>query len=217
MAQSELAVTNFWEWFAGHAASFARFTANDALDESALQELLRRLQQIDKRLAFEFGTDDDNQRLLVVTANGDVEAFPAVERVASAAPALPDWEVIAFRPPQDLENLAVQLDDTLIAAEHIYFVPYHDEDRLGLELYVLAEADVPAEAAEQAAFTLVDAALGEYEAAMGLGFVEVQVAKEPPVDALPLTELPFIFEDFHDEDGDDEDEDDDGDDNKGNA
>lgn len=106
----------FWGWFEEHkdwlreGPELARVRngdrASEALNER-MSELLRSLHRYDKRLMPVYGIASDGMAELIVTAEGQPEAFDRVFDLISQAPAFADWRIIPLKPRQPLpERLA---------------------------------------------------------------------------------------------------------------
>lgn len=80
----------FWDWFTAHEAQFRAIPPERK--EELLNELLSRLHRYDHRLFFQMGGPED-ARELIISAEGEKQAFPAVESLIAAAPEVPGWEV----------------------------------------------------------------------------------------------------------------------------
>jgi hypothetical protein len=83
----------FWKWFVAHKDAVA--TIRHA-NEPIANELAVELRKVHPRLVFEMGLGTPKE--LIISASGERDGFPAVKRLVAAAPAIPGWVVIAFRP-----------------------------------------------------------------------------------------------------------------------
>jgi hypothetical protein len=159
-------------------------------DEPVLDELLAALQAVDPELWFLLGGDAEGTLELVITAEGNDAAFPAVESVVAAAPTTPGWSVIAFKPPMGFE-FEVKHEAARIDGKTAWFQPLSTEEgefavRIACDGYVEAKDDDFAYAAEM----LLDSGLGEFVAQEVHGIDVVRTPSSPKTKGfLPLREL----------------------------
>ncbi|HVK02972.1 MAG TPA: hypothetical protein VM490_05830, partial [Armatimonadaceae bacterium] len=133
----------FWEWFAANEARYRVFVPGGPERDALFAELTRRLGRVRRGVRFAFDapdqTDSDDggaQRELVLSADGNRDLFPAVRRLADAAPvsSLPGWKVVAFRPRvRDLAGVALLLGETVIGADDLWLALKPRGDRIDLD------------------------------------------------------------------------------------
>jgi len=176
----------FWAWFASHQTDLAKV---ERADEPIANDLGRELHKVDARLAFELGVKVSPHEL-IISADGAVSAFPAVKRLVAAAPAVPGWKVIAFRPRLGT-SYAIELGDgSKLSGDDISFRVIGAKDgKLDVALYVKAMATV-SNATKQAVFLQLDSALGEYDVETRLGTIDIEPGMSMPNDARPFRDLP---------------------------
>lgn len=85
----------FWSWFEENES---RLFAFENKQEQNISELLRELHRIHESLTFEIGSETKGLREFIISADGNRAAFPFVIRLADAAPSLPRWNIVKFRP-----------------------------------------------------------------------------------------------------------------------
>lgn len=148
------------------------------------------LKKVHPSLIFELAPPDkDGKRGLVVSADGDRKAFPAVKRLSGAAPALGGWRVIAFRPRHDdLANLALEVAGVTLDPKVVQYSSETSGGRLGLHLHLPGYKDGATEL-QMATMLLLDAVLGEYDVEAEIGFIELHPLGETTTDLKPLTAL----------------------------
>jgi hypothetical protein len=183
----------FWKWFGAHAAQVA--TIKDG-SEPIMNELGDELHKIDADLAFELGVGKSGPKEMIVSADGKKALFPVVKRVVDAAPAIPGWKVIAFRPRKDA-GTAIQLGGQKVGPEDLWFevLPTaHKPGPIDVAIYG-AGFDGPNDRAfKQATFILLDALLGEYDTEMRLGEIQFRSLAKKPAGARKLGELPALVD-----------------------
>src|SRR4051812_39573525 len=93
--------------------------------DSILDSLGAALAGVDSNLTFEIGPPRAD-RELVLSADGIRAAFPEVEALAAAAPALAGWQVIKFRPRRRPLN-TLQLNGRSFDPKRVRFVIARDD------------------------------------------------------------------------------------------
>jgi len=159
---------NFWRWFRQNEPALLLVQTGR---EPVCGQLAVALQTVSPELTFEFGPAEHERREFIISADGIRDAFPAVKRLAAAAPSLEHWTVIAFRPGRPgphvltVGALTMTSADILVHAEP-------DGERTGLVLAMPGYHATPAKSYEQAAYLLLDALIGEYAVETRIGFIE---------------------------------------------
>lgn len=173
----------FWRWFqANEQDLLAVVTAQEPVCDALLEEM----QRVHPDLTFEFGPVLDDGREFVVSAGGIKEAFPAVERLTAAAPPLPRWTVIPFRPGREgMQRL--QLGPVTLVAAEVLVRAEPDDEKVGITLALPGFRPTSQQLWEQAGFLLLDALLGEYLVETRIGFIEFEEASaRSPGEWVPL-------------------------------
>lgn len=86
----------FWKWFQKNEDQLFNFERNQ---EPIFDDLQKRMTAVAQNLTFLFGPiRDDGKREFIISADGRAESFPAVEALHDAAPLLPRWIWIKYRP-----------------------------------------------------------------------------------------------------------------------
>jgi hypothetical protein len=166
----------FWDWFQRNSDRLVRFEDDQ---EALFLELNAELLRVHKGLTFEIGPLEGGKREFIVSADGVRAVFPAVQQLVAAAPAMPSWTVIAFRQRKSLE-LVVAIDDVEVGAGDLWFSTVPDRGRLGLRLYMRGLTGENRRVMQQVAIILLDCALGEYDVATKVGFIEFHPLPEDP-------------------------------------
>lgn len=188
-------VNAFWQWFAQNAERAG--TLNRQLQDGGDPELLVRplfnaLQRYDGGLSLLVGKADTGENELVLSADGVVAGFPAVTRLAGAAPSIPGWRVTAFKPR--IEGATqISINGQTIGPQSATYVAQHDvlRGKLNLDISLPWLGDITEEAQTQIVFLLLDNLLGEYDVATAIGHIEASMrGKAEAARGKPLTELP---------------------------
>jgi hypothetical protein len=200
-------IARFWSWWPSarqriedvHAGlNWSGDVAAEVL--SAIQpELAEAVSSIHPELNWEFKLAN-NERLLVVTANGDPQLRSAAERWLRNAP-VPDagWRFSCYRPadPDAFEG-QLQLESGTIDMQQTRFVYQPDDERARVHVTVCHPefAALNEDAQLQVTFVALDRALGEDDVIRWLGAIET--ADTSPADALSAAGFRSAVCDFAD-------------------
>jgi hypothetical protein len=179
----------FWRWFSAHAAEVA--TVKDGR-EPISDQLAAELHKIEDGLVFELGLGKSGPHELIVSADGRKALFPTVQRVVVAAPSIPGWRAIAFRPRKGAGR-SIEIGDTKLGPDGVWFQLLPTAIKPGpidLAIYAPGVGGADEGAVKSAAFVLLDALLGEYDVGIKLGEIQFQPAAKKPAGARPLKDLP---------------------------
>lgn len=179
----------FWIWFQNNQDALFDFEKDQ---EKIFDRLGAELHKVHPSLTFEFGPKVDGCREFVISADGIKNAFPKVESLYAAAPALPHWKFIKFRPrrtPNNIsyggvyvkhETVTVRTTRSGQKADIILFIPGYNEHERNAYLAI--------------AFLLLDEALGEYDVETRVGKIQVKPSSPSAGQTHPLEELPKIVD-----------------------
>lgn len=180
----------FWAWFVANEAMIWDFERHP---ERVAERVFPRLARVDPDLGLDFGSIRGGRRELVVTANGVVEAFPAVVRLAAAAPPLRRWRVVSFRPRRGLQGDLHMLCGDTVRMEDVRFAADVEDGRLAVDLFVPGYRRTPTDEFGRVGSLLLDLAVGELDARTRVERVIVR----PLLDARrgrPIAELPCLVD-----------------------
>ena len=155
----------FWRWFQANSSRFQDFEKDRDI---IFEELRTELHRLDPNLTFEFGPVVSGRREFIISADGVRSAFPSVLSLVARAPHLADWTVIAFRPPKSLD-LSLEINGLRIGADDLCFEEFKTDGRVALALYIRGLTEERRDVFTQAAFILLDCALGEYVVETAVG------------------------------------------------
>lgn len=159
--------SRFWDWFSENSARMRCFESNR---DAILEDLGRALDRVHDGLTFEIGPDE-SPRLLVISADGLVELFPAVEKLVTAAPELSDWKVVAFRQPGD-PDAEIEFAGNKLGADDIWFSASQGAGLTDIVLHVRGMDEDNFEAMAGGVFILMDNLLGEYVVGTRVGDID---------------------------------------------
>jgi hypothetical protein len=182
----------FWAWFDKNQDRLFSFERDQERTFDALNTAMHR---VHSDLTFEFGPVENGKREFVISADGLKPAFPAVESLYAAAPALPRWIFIKFRPRRT--PMELQIGDLKIRPADVEVSVEADGSKAGFTVFVRGYDEVKKKQYSQAAFIMLDQAVGEYDMETKVGFIEVK-----PFDhgsaykRHTLETLPRMFDEF---------------------
>lgn len=191
----EAARAAFWDWFRANCSRLAEVRTGL---EPVYAQLVEKVSRVHKALRCEFSVPPDGLSELIVSADGDREVFPAVERLVAAAPDIPGWKVTAFRQRRSLEDVHIRIEDQDVKPDDIWYATTPCEPALGLEVYVRGLKDSNEEILGRAAFLYLDFTLGEYDATTKVAVLKLQGLPPSPEEMglRPLAELPAEVDSF---------------------
>ncbi|MBV6645607.1 MAG: hypothetical protein KI790_09170 [Cyclobacteriaceae bacterium] len=169
-------IQQFWSWFSANHDQFLSFHETDESEkERLLDELLVALHEYNKNLFFEIGIDpEDEKKELIITAEGVVEHFSAVEELVDQAPALEEWIFIKFR--QSKKGVSTQIDGKDFDPEEVIFIPLtndSDPEAIGIHVCYPDMRDADKEMYLVGTFIMLDTVIGEKATALNIDYLDV--------------------------------------------
>jgi len=128
-------------------------------------------------------------------AEGDSD--PKVEALYAAAPPMPQWHVIKFRPRRATLN-TLEISGHEFDPAHTHFLLVKDDPgKVGILLFLENYTSAQRNLFGQAGFLILDEALGEYDMETRVGTIDF-LGRESKyyAQSRPLTELPAAFDRF---------------------
>lgn len=194
-AASDAGAPPFWPWFAANEARLASALSADPVN--VMDEIQRHLSAQEPGLIAELQVMPEPGRPhgLIISAGGNAALFPKVKALVARAPTLGRFEVITFRPRRDPE-LELTVDGRAYSAADFSFRETgRRAGKLDLELAIRGLTPENHDALVRAAFVLLDAAVGEYDAETKLGDIDFTPAAEPSAHR-PLPELAALVDEL---------------------
>jgi hypothetical protein len=184
----------FWKWFAKNEGTLFSFEKNR---DKIFDKLSKQLAKVHPDLTFEFGPVQKNgKREFVISADGIKGAFPSVEAVFNAAPNLPRWQFIKYRPRRVPIN-DIKYGDKSIRAKDVHYGMYEDGEKIGIVLFFDNYNEKEKQVFSNIGYLFLDEALGEYDVETKIGFIEIQGrGSELFKDSLPLEVLASDFDEY---------------------
>jgi hypothetical protein len=179
----------FWTWFRG----FADRIPDEDIPDTLQDQLLSQVQQYDDRLFFLLSTNA-SPRELIITADGNKDAFPSAETLVAEAPQLEGWSFIALKPAMGFDFRHTDGPISLDVSQ-LWFMPTKssaDPSLLGV-IIAFPDADFVLEhQSVDTAYTILETAIGERASSMDIAHVTVDDIPDSPEDNgyLRLPQLP---------------------------
>ena len=176
---------SFWQWFQIHQDSLYEFERDQ---DRIFDTLSAQLHKVDSALTFEFGPKRNGKREFIISADGIRAAFPKVEALYAAAPSLPKWIIVKFRPRR--APFDIRFGDEIVKADDVSVTVHPQGDQVGLTVTIPGYD--PAEHDRFAGFVylFLDQALGEFDVETRVGTIDIQKPSNPAAAALSLRALP---------------------------
>lgn len=189
----------FWTWFDENKDDVAK-----KLQSKDNQKIQQTLSEVNKRLGSEYagvsflfgkGKGPDAKYHFVATAGGMRENFENVKACAEAAPPMPGWKIIAFKPASESKDSKVRVAEITASASDIMYQIFKlgsgNETGIGVTLYPTGMDESNRKIYQHIAALLLDHTLGEYYAGTKIDSLALQpISKaEKGIPLLPLTKL----------------------------
>jgi hypothetical protein len=187
---SQRSVAIFWHWFEENEQALFTFEMDQ---DRTFARLGAAMEAVHRNLTFEFGPVALGRREFVISADGIKDAFPFVHALADAAPLLPRWIIVRFRPRR--EPGEIRIGPTTIRSADVSIVPEALDGKVGLQVLIAGYQPTPNSLFEQIGFLLLDQVLGEFDVETKLGYIEIGARPRTiPANAISLEELPALVD-----------------------
>jgi hypothetical protein len=175
----------FWKWFQNNENSLFDFEKDQ---ERIFDQLGTEMHKLNPSLTFEFGPKEDGRREFVISADGIRDAFPEVEALYAAAPSLPRWKFIKFRPrrkPNDISYGGVS-----VKASSVSVLVKPNGEKVDITVFIPGYTKAAHKTYAAIAFLFLDEALGEYDVETRVGKVNIDSASNAHTQSYSLDALP---------------------------
>jgi len=164
----------FWDYFKENEDKIYNF---DKLSKDEQQKIWRqihiRLSVINEALRVEISAVPKNgKRELIITANGLVDLFPAVRKLAANAPKMEKWIVKPFK--QRMKKVRIRMSSGIdMSSDDLYFkIDSKKEKILNISVYMKGYEKIPENRRREILYQLLDGILGEEDVETYLGAIE---------------------------------------------
>ncbi|MCC6485192.1 MAG: hypothetical protein IT209_10135 [Armatimonadetes bacterium] len=181
--------TAFWDWFQENCSLLGSVRTGQ---EPVYAQLITQIRRVHEGLLCEFSVHSDQEAQMVISAGGDPDVFPAVERLVAVAPDIPGWKITAFRQRRSMDDVNLRIEDTAVKQTDLWYSSEPHANLLGLNIYVRGLKDSNVDVLANAVFLFLDYTLGEYDATTRVKVLELQSLPPSPgeMGLRPLSDLP---------------------------
>jgi hypothetical protein len=197
---SDSARDRFWQWFRANGDRLRElmYGPDESAREGAAAELREAAAEVRPGVVLEIGhSPTEGPRQLIVSADGRPERVDPVKEFVASAPALPGWEVVAFRPRMPIgEHLEIALGGETVGPADIWFRVTPDDDGLQLLLHVRGLTPANERVRGLGASLLCEHAVGERDVLTLLSGLRVAALPDDPAAGglRPFPELVGVFD-----------------------
>ncbi len=178
MAHAEPKSVQFWTWFARNAEQLRHDFADAEAPEqiaSVVERIRAELHRYDERLFPLIGLDEDDRPELIITAEGDAQAFLSVFELMKTAPKFEDWQIVPLKPRiGTCEGFrSIEVDGEELTLDDTRFVMSSNGTEVELAILIDDYADEAEERFRYMATTLVECLIGERDLATRVNALDV--------------------------------------------
>lgn len=184
----------FWQWFEKNIGTLNSFEPGM---EAVLDSVNEALSNYNPNLAFEISQPIDGTREFVISAEGVMDEFQSVIDLHEAKPELEGWDIIAFRPRMSLDY-SIEFGHLTLNPEDLWIYWREEEGYFDLIVCFPNYSEEERNTFVEAAYILLDMAIGEYYVAAGIRYIDhQQLPENPEANGLrPFKELPEVFYEY---------------------
>jgi len=180
---------SFWKWFSKRSNKLLQIEGEQLLDAISPE-----LTKYHDGLVVLVSHGLLLPREFIISADGISANVDAVEILADAAPQIPNWKIIRFRPRFSNAGNGIQYGDVKIDTDAVQFVAFKDGSKIGVEIYAHWRKPEDGTDTDGPAFIMLDHTIGEYDVICGIGFIELHPLENAPDNARPWSEFAETFD-----------------------
>lgn len=168
-------IKDFWDLYSKTEKQMLdSFNEGDKYQNKYIAALDEKIKEIDPSLSVEIKPNTDKERVLTITAGGIPELFPAVIKIAKAAPKDRLWKIEALKQRVKLP-IMIDYKGTILDSETVKFTyKKSDDGRLELTLYYPSVTDDNL----YITYIFLDGIIGEYDTAKYIRNIEFTAEKD---------------------------------------
>ena len=185
----------FWKWF---IKSESKIYSSDN-NAPILNELSKKLSEYKDGITYELTVEDNGKKQFIISADGIKENFQDVISLYKKAPQLKRWEIIAFRPRmKDFSQITLNYGSKEFDPKNIWIHPIIEGENFDMIIYHPEFTEGDKNIIISGIYILLDTALGEYDVATGIRYLDFQKLPENPIKEglIPFIELRETFDKF---------------------
>jgi len=190
----KLTISEFWNWFDDNQIRFLKAVKSQKnIQFEFVTPVFNKLNQIKEGAFLLTGMMDDNNAELVLTAEGNLRAFPYINELIDSAPKLENWKFTAFKPPMDFPDFGINMGPKSFTTENIFFYPENESDypdEISIKLIYSDEyTNDESELIENGTFIFVENYLGEVKTATKIDRLSVEHNVNSDKELNPISKL----------------------------
>jgi hypothetical protein len=176
----------FWNWFVENKQLFEDIISNlKGLNQEDIDNAMNlfeeNLHKCNENLWFRMGGQSPFE--LIITAEGNKETFPFVEKLVENSPEIENWKIISFIQPQNIDGFYYKQDDYELTANDIFFSFTENLSGEGgyffeTMFYVQDDKFIDDDGFKSSIIRIAETAVGEYDFAKIVGFINVVPTSE---------------------------------------
>ncbi len=186
----------FWKWFEKNEMKIFQFE-ND--QETILDSISEHLNLYHESLVFEISQETNGKREIIISADGIEELFPSVESLVKETPSLNRWSVIAFRPRmENYSDFGLTYSGKEFDPKKLWIYYRVENGFFDLIIYFPDYIEDQRDTYVNAAYVLLDMALGEYDVVKSIRYIDFQKSPVNPKEngLQPFSELRSVFDKY---------------------
>ncbi|WP_338761747.1 DUF695 domain-containing protein [Bernardetia sp. ABR2-2B] len=123
------AYKNFWIWFLKNERRFFKIVKSKKyIEQGFLDPILEELEKIKDGFYILTGMKSEEVVDLIFTADADLSNIVFIEELVRAAPNLENWNFEASKPASDIEQIQIQIEETIFNSDTLKFYPTQHQD-----------------------------------------------------------------------------------------
>lgn len=167
----------FWNWFDKNQNKFLFLSdITESEKDNLMNEFLTELHKFNEDIYFEIGGHPEEEKVeLVISAEGMVEHFPAVEKLTSFAPDYKNWDIIAFKPPMGT-GFSLDYRGKKFDPDKIIYIPLtakQDLKAVGFNVCYPDYEESEREIFVNGTYLILDTIIGEKSCALDIDHMEI--------------------------------------------
>lgn len=167
----------FWNWFVKKQNRFLFLSdVTESEKDKLMNEFLIELHKFNDNIYFEIGGHKDDEKVeLIISAEGDLEQFPAVEKLTSYANEYKNWKIIAFKPPMG-NGFNLSYGGKVFDPENIIYIPLtakQDPKAIGINVCYPDFEESEKEIYINGTYLILDTLIGEKSTTLDIDHLDV--------------------------------------------
>lgn len=181
----------FWKWFSDNEKNYRNFQSDP---DRYLTELVKNVRKIVNGLAVELEPSQHGIINMTISADGDIELFPIVQKTVDCAPEIDGWKFFAFRqrmPADKVKGMILKAHDHTLDPNEMKFYPITSDATLDIIVYADHVTEENKTNVAYGCLLLLDNLLGEYDCVKKVRSFDFH---SMPTDPIELSEMKPLIE-----------------------